>query len=83
MDLRAGLASGLERRRVRQVRAAGAEADRARARFPIYAIEGCDKACASAWLAGIGVRPLRRFILDPARKTADEAERIAACLGAA
>ncbi len=70
----------LDRRGLGEAYLAGAEADRARARFPIYAIEGCEKACASAWLAGIGVRPLRRFILNPARKAADEAERVAACL---
>jgi len=70
----------LDRRGLGEAYLAGAEADRARARFPIYAIEGCEKACASAWLAGIGVRPLQRFFLDPARNAADDAQRIAACL---
>jgi uncharacterized metal-binding protein len=74
------VARSLDRRGLGEAYLAGAEADRARARFPIYAIEGCEKACASAWLAGIGVRPLRCFILSPAGKTADEAARIAACL---
>src|SRR5688572_12613511 len=74
------VARALDRRGLGEAYLAGAEAERARARFPVYAIEGCDKACASAWLAGIGVRARRCFILNPAGKTADEAERIAACL---
>jgi uncharacterized metal-binding protein len=74
------VARALDRRGLGEAYLAGAEAERARARFPVYAIEGCDKACASAWLAGIGVQPRRCFILNPAGKAADEAERIAACL---
>ncbi|HEX6298564.1 MAG TPA: putative zinc-binding protein [Burkholderiales bacterium] len=68
----------LDQRGLGEAYLAGAEADRARARFPIYVIEGCEKACASAWLAGIGVQPLERFFLGPAREAAAEAERIAA-----
>jgi len=67
----------LDRRGLGEAYLAGAEADRARARFPIYAIEGCEKACASAWLAGIGVRPARCFFLRTEEKVADEVERIA------
>jgi uncharacterized metal-binding protein len=70
----------LDQRGLGEAYLSGAEADRARARFPVYAIEGCEKACASGWLAAIGVRPLQCFFLDPAGKTADEAARITACL---
>ena len=71
------VARSLDRRGLGEAYAAGAEPARARARFPIYTLEGCEKACASAWLAGIGVRPARRFFLRTEGKTADEVERIA------
>lgn len=61
---------------------AGSDAVKARARFPIYVIEGCDKACAAAWLASLGVAPQRRFVLDASADTASEIDRIRAILGA-
>lgn len=36
-----------------------------RSRYPVYAVEGCDKRCAGAWLAAHGVRPQRRIIVRP------------------
>lgn len=36
-----------------------------RSRYPVYAVEGCDKRCAETWLAGQGVRPQRRIIVRP------------------
>jgi uncharacterized metal-binding protein len=67
----------LDRRGVGEAYLAGAEAERARARFPIYAIEGCEQACASAWLAGIGVRQASCFFLRTEGKVAVAVERIA------
>ena len=72
------VAAALDRRGLGEAYLAGAEAARARARFPIYTIEGCEKACATVWLAGIGVRPHRCFFLNEAKGAAEELERIAA-----
>ena len=74
------VALALDRRGLGEAYVAGAQAERARARFPIYAIEGCEKACARAWLAGIGVTPQRSFTLDAKQPAAAEVERIAAAL---
>lgn len=32
-------------------------------RYPVYAVDGCDKACAVRWLASHGMTPERTFIL--------------------
>jgi uncharacterized metal-binding protein len=50
----------------------------ARARFPIYALDGCAKHCAQRWLAGHGVRTQRHFILAASGESPVQlAERIA------
>jgi uncharacterized metal-binding protein len=50
---------------------------KARARFPVYAIEGCAKRCAGHWLARHGVRAKRQFILAAPGESAEAiAERI-------
>lgn len=33
------------------------------ARFPIFALDGCAKACARRWLVQLGVTPQRHFVL--------------------
>jgi uncharacterized metal-binding protein len=71
------MAQALERRGAGEAYVAGSEPARARARFPVYAIEGCEKACATAWLASLGVRPRKSFILAQERTSAEELERIA------
>lgn len=42
----------------------GRDATKARSRFPVHVIEGCDKRCATHWLASIGVRPQHTTLLD-------------------
>ena len=76
------VAKALDRRGLGEAYVAGGEAARARSRFPIYAIEGCDKACTKAWLAGLGVTAQRSFLLDAGNSAEHEAERIAAALKA-
>jgi uncharacterized metal-binding protein len=75
------VAEALDRRGLGEAYVAGAEASRARARFPVYAIEGCEKACTKAWLAQVGVTAQRSFVLDASKSAESEAGRIAACLG--
>jgi len=70
------VAQGLDRLGVGEAYAAGQEVDRARARFPIYAIEGCEKRCAERWLAGLGVTPSKSFMLGE-KTIAEELKRIA------
>lgn len=72
------VAGALDRRGLGEAYLAGAETARARARFPIYALEGCARACASAWLAGIGVQASRSFFLEEGEGAAQALERIAA-----
>lgn len=69
--------AALDREGVGEGYAAGAEAARAQARFPVYAIEGCAEACAARWLASVGARPTRTFILKTEANASEEAVRIA------
>lgn len=39
------------------------EAPLLRERFPIYAVDGCDKGCARRWLERHGVKPDRSFVI--------------------
>ena len=72
------IATELQRRDLAEAAVAGGDAAKARARFPIYALEGCGKCCAAQWLASNGVRAQRSLVLDPERDTAAELERILA-----
>ena len=36
-----------------------------KARFPIWAIDGCAEGCALAWLARHGVKADRHYVLEP------------------
>ena len=47
-------------------------ASKARSRFPIYALDGCAKACASRWLAEHGVEPQRHCVLLRSRESAEQ-----------
>lgn len=69
----------LERKGAGEAYVAGAEPARARARYPVCAIEGCGEACATQWLAGIGVTPAAIFVLR-SEDARGEAERLAALL---
>jgi len=53
---------------------------KAKSRFPVFALDGCAKACARHWLTRHGVPPQRYFVLAQADAGASEqiAERIAA-----
>jgi uncharacterized metal-binding protein len=73
------VAAALDRRRLGEAYVAGTESARARARYPVCAIEGCGEACATAWLAGIGVTPAAIFVLR-SEDTKGEAERLATLL---
>lgn len=73
------VAALLDRRGLGEAYVAGAEAARARARYPVCAVEGCGKACATQWLAGIGVTPAAIFVLR-SEDAKGEAERLAALL---
>lgn len=70
----------LDARGLGEASVAGADAAKARARFPVYALEGCAERCAARWLCGLGVSVQRTFVLDPAKDAAAEAGRIAALL---
>ena len=74
------LAAELDRRGLAEASVIGADAAKARARFPIYALDGCERACAARWLGSLGVTPERSFVLDPAKEAAAEIERVAAAL---
>ena len=41
-----------------------AAAAKARARWPVFALDGCASACARAWCERQGVTPQRSYILD-------------------
>lgn len=64
-------AADADRRGLAEACVAGSHAVKARARFPVYALEGCEKACATQWLAGLGARPYRTVILRPGDTTVD------------
>ena len=68
--------AALDRSGLAEASVAGADSAKACARFPIYVVEGCGKACAAQWLAGHGVTPQRSFVLDPARELAVQLEAI-------
>ena len=38
--------------------------EKARARFPVFTLEGCERACARQWLGDYGVRPRRCDMLS-------------------
>lgn len=71
----------LDRRGLGEASVAGTDSAKARARFPVFAIEGCGKGCAAQWLARYGVKPERSFALDPAKDLAAQTDRIAAEIG--
>lgn len=68
----------LDRRGLAEASVAGSDSAKARARFPIFVVEGCSKGCAAQWLAGQGVRAQRSFVLDPAKGLAPQLEAITA-----
>ena len=70
----------LDRRGLAEASVAGADAEKARARYPVYVVEGCAEACAAKWLATEGVRPARCFVLDPDGDPAAQIEAVAAGL---
>jgi uncharacterized metal-binding protein len=47
-------------------------------RFPIFALDGCTKACARRWLERYGVTAQRHFVLGELEDVEHAAERIAA-----
>lgn len=73
----------LDRRGLAEASVAGRDSAKARARYPIFVVEGCDKGCAAQWLAGQGVKPQRSFILDPKGDVAAQLEAITAELAPA
>ena len=78
--LAADVAAALDRRGVAEACLAGFDAAKARSRFPVCAVEGCDQACATAWLAQLRVRPSLAFTLDPSQDAAAAIETVAAGL---
>lgn len=71
-------AAELDRRGLAEASVAGGDAGKARARYPVYVLEGCAEACGARWLAAQGVRPVRSFVLDPADDARAQLERVAA-----
>jgi uncharacterized metal-binding protein len=71
----------LDRRGLGEAEAAGSGADKARSRYPVYAIEGCAEACGKRWLAAQGVEPVASFVLDPETSLGPQLEEIARLLG--
>ena len=69
-------AAEIDRCGLAEASVAGTDSAKARARFPIYVIEGCGKRCAAQWLAGHGVTPLRSFVLDPAKELAAQLDAL-------
>lgn len=57
-------AAELDRRGEGEASVMGRDAAKARSRFPVYVIEGCDKRCATQWLGSIGVRPQRTALVN-------------------
>jgi len=74
--LAADVAVGLDRRGLAEASLAGFDAAKARHRYPIYAIEGCERACATQWLCGLGAVPQRRILIDASQHAAAEIERV-------
>ena len=74
------IALELDRRGLGEAELAGDRPDKARGRYPVHAIEGCEKACAKRWLASEGVEPVASFVLDPRGDPAAQVEEIAAAL---
>lgn len=60
----AGFAAALDREGIAEAGAQGTAEAKARARFPIYALDGCEERCAERWLRGVGARVERSFVLD-------------------
>lgn len=73
-------ALALDRRGLGEAEPAGSRADKARSRYPVYAIEGCAQACARRWLAAEGVEPVASFVLHAEDDLGTQVERIAAAL---
>jgi uncharacterized metal-binding protein len=67
----------LDRRGLVEGSVAGADAAKARSRYPVFVVEGCAEACGARWLGEQGVHPLRSFVLDPDGDSHDQIERIA------
>jgi uncharacterized metal-binding protein len=44
-----------------------AASTKARARWPVFALDGCDLGCARVWCERLGVSPQRSYILDDMR----------------
>ncbi len=65
------IGAALDRRRLAEMVCLGAPDVKPKARFPIFALDGCEKACARRWLEQHGVTPQRHFV-------ATDVERIAA-----
>jgi uncharacterized metal-binding protein len=70
----------LDRRGLGEAGLAGTSADKARSRYPVYAIEGCAQACAKRWLASEAVEPVASFVLDAEGDLALQVAQIAAAL---
>lgn len=43
---------------------ASADIAKARARFPVIAIDGCGEGCVRRWLEGQGITPERSFVVE-------------------
>jgi uncharacterized metal-binding protein len=76
----AEIAAALDTRGLAEASLAGVDAGKARARFPVYALEGCAERCAGRWLDSIGARVHASFVLDPGTDAAAETGRIARLL---
>jgi len=70
----------LDRRGLGEAEGAGACADKARSRYPVLVIEGCEQACGRRWLAAEGVEPVASFVLQGEADVAAQADLIAAAL---
>ena len=70
----------LDRRGLGEAGVAETNPDKARSRYPVYAIEGCAQACGRRWLAAHGVEPVASFVLDAEGDFALQVEQIAAAL---
>lgn len=75
-SLAADVAVALDRRGLAEASLAGFDADKARSRYPVYAVEGCERACATQWLSGLGAAPQRCILVDASRHAAAEIERV-------
>lgn len=57
-------AAALDRGGEAEASVMGRDLAKARARFPIHVVEGCDKRCATQWLASFGVIPQEIRVLE-------------------